>query len=415
MFNLICNATKFTNKGYVKIVVSWIQAEQFKESMLTPSQIDYSMDEFADNYYSLQNHETFRNHDFHNTMNTHCVQALRHPFSACPDLQIHTKQQAKTIVSEVIPAQINVSLCQSFKKESESGFLKLEVMDSGSGMSKEVLAKLFQKSSQVTTHPTQKRLGTGMGLWITNHLCRRMGGGIKGFSKLNLGSTFVAVIKCHATPCAEKSEITSQSVVHPIISTGVLNSPSSLQYRQKSDGFKVMVVDDNLANQHYIKAVLQKLSVNVVDTAVNGLQAFEKYILRGNCFFDFVFMDVEMPVMDGITASEKIRVFERENQWRPVTLVIVTANCNKDTFQSCLDKDGPVKADYVYGKPFTFNDCKNLIEEYTNFVEKKNTTLLTSPNRNNLRVLQAVNEFASHNSKFVKAGADSRITHMLLK
>jgi len=52
--------------------------------------------------------------------------------------------------------------------------------------------------------------------------------------------------------------------------------------------------------------------------------------------------------------------------------------CDKSIYEACLDKNGPIRADYIYGKPFMFNDCKNLIQDHKNNVEKKNAALLVS-------------------------------------
>jgi len=75
------------------------------------------------------------------------------------------------------------------------GYLKIEVIDSGCGISKKELTNLFKRFSQIGSN-SHKQLGTGLGLWISQNLCHKMNGDLKVFSTENEGTTFVATIKC---------------------------------------------------------------------------------------------------------------------------------------------------------------------------------------------------------------------------
>jgi len=233
------------------------------------------------------------------------------------------------------------------------GFLRIEVRDTGQGMQASDLPKLFHQFSQVSNSAEHQQLGTGLGLWITQNLCLSMGGNIKAYSTYQEGSTFIAVVKSEKRPDIVEMEPQLQET-----------------------GVNAMVVDDMKTNLDIHICFLKKCNVNVKDVATNGLEAYEIYKKRGNHYFGVIFMDLDMPIMNGEVACEKIRQYEKTHCWDRAILVVITGHCKKENHKKLLDPNGSIQANYVFLKPFSFQICRDLIAEITkNEIMKKKSRL----------------------------------------
>jgi CheY-like chemotaxis protein len=163
-----------------------------------------------------------------------------------------------------------------------------------------------------------------------------MRGAVKAHSIKNVGSSFVAAIACKALSLAP--EICNE---RPL---------------------KALVVDDMQSNAEIHKYFLTKCKVEVPDFASNGMEAVDLYRKRGRGFYDLVFMDRNMPIMDGDKASQMIRAYEKVQGWKPTTLVIITGHCKREDYDTMLNPSGEIKADYVFMKPFNFQVCQDLVK-----------------------------------------------------
>jgi len=122
-----------------------------------------------------------------------------------------------------------------------------------------------------------------------------------------------------------------------------------------------MVVDDIPYNQQLNKQFLEVCGVEVKFVASNGAEAYNEISKYPHPPFDLVFMDIDMPVMNGKECGAKIREFERLNRLNPLILVILSGNCTENELRQCLDKKGAIRANYFYRKPMSLFDCQNLI------------------------------------------------------
>lgn len=169
--------------------------------------------------------------------------------------------------------------------------LRFEVSDTGIGMNKEQLASLFTPFTQADTSTTRKFGGTGLGLAISQSLATLMGGRIICESTFGVGSKFILT--------------TSLGVVGGNICKAfdVFSPPPRLECSDSIAGVKVLLAEDNEINQMIAIEMLKEHSVNVqvVGTGLEAIEALEKDT------YDLVLMDIQMPVMDGLTATEKIR------------------------------------------------------------------------------------------------------------
>ncbi len=219
--------------------------------------------------------------------------------------------------------QILINLCSNAIKFTEEGKVSLKVEitthlkrykvlflveDTGIGIESENLDKLFRAFTQADTSITRKFGGTGLGLAISSKLAQCMNSEINVESSLGVGSCFWFSV------FLEEGEI--------------VESESNILTSAEAKDAKVLVVEDNQMNYFVIKKMLDKLGHNFV-YARNGLEAVEKASKQE---FDIIFLDMQMPVMDGIEATKKIREFDTE-----VKIVALTANVLEQDRKLCYE------------------------------------------------------------------------------
>ncbi len=204
-------------------------------------------------------------------------------------------------------------------RPGEDGTFQLEVAveDTGVGILQEKFESLFQPFIQADSSTTRKFGGSGLGLAICRRLADLMHGKIWIESSSPKGSRFLFSCSCKAV---EAPEIEKRSAhAH-------LPGVSDL-------GLRVLITEDNPTNSRLLQLILQSLGCES-DTAFNGLEALEKH---ENAPYDVILMDMQMPVMDGISATVEIRELERRNPaLSRVEIVALTANAMSGDRERCL-------------------------------------------------------------------------------
>jgi CheY-like chemotaxis protein len=191
----------------------------------------------------------------------------------------------------------------------------MEVIDQGVGMTQAQLANLFKPFSQADTSTTRLFGGTGLGLAICQHLCDRLGGYIGVSSEPDIGSTFIV-------------DLPYQPFEAPTTITPISDqSSNSVDFT----GLRVLVVEDHALNRQLLQALLQKVGVHT-ELAVHGQDAIERLNADPQAY-DLVLMDIQMPVMDGIAATQALRADDRFAQ---LPIIAVTANALSDEHDICI-------------------------------------------------------------------------------
>ncbi|HHB76693.1 MAG TPA: response regulator [Desulfobulbus sp.] len=219
--------------------------------------------------------------------------------------------------------------------------LRFEVRDSGIGISPEKQQKIFSAFSQADGSTTRKFGGTGLGLAICRQLVGLMGGTIGLESREGEGSVFWFTV-VFPVGCADKA-ITSQ--------VDGQNGEEVFQFSAN-----VLVAEDNITNQIVARGMMEQagLTVDMVDNGRQAVAAVE------NGTYDLIFMDCQMPVMDGYEATGRIRRMERQFGSSRVPVIALTAHAMKGDREHCL----AVGMDDHLSKPFTEQQLTTLLRKW---------------------------------------------------
>ncbi len=221
--------------------------------------------------------------------------------------------------------------------------LLVSVQDTGIGLTKEQRRSIFNKFIQADSTTTRKFGGTGLGLAICQMLVSMMGGEIGVDSEPGQGSIFSFTLLLDIAS-KDSIEDKSQKVVDDLdhgITTPI----------------RVLMAEDNRINAEFAKEMLEKLKCDVIAIR-NGKDAVE--ILKKDREFHLIFMDCQMPIMDGFEATELVREHERKNKLTHIPIIALTANAMKG------DKDRCIQAgmdDYL-SKPVRQKDFAEMIRKW---------------------------------------------------
>ncbi|MGL1861092.1 MAG: ATP-binding protein [Pseudodesulfovibrio sp.] len=230
--------------------------------------------------------------------------------------------------------------------------LKVAVQDTGIGIPADEQADIFESFRQVDDSYAKKHEGSGLGLAICRQLVTMMGGSISVESTPDTGSTFSFNVVLAMPDETESVEAAIQPQVDAPIS-----SPC-----------RVLVAEDNLLNQTFAMEILEEAG-HPVTIAENGLEALEK--LRNN-EFDLVFMDVQMPEMDGLEATRRIRAGEAGEHARSIPIIAATAFAVRGDKEKCMESG---MNGYVV-KPMESRDLLMAVALHSGSDTKKSASIL---------------------------------------
>ncbi len=206
---------------------------------------------------------------------------------------VRIQQILTNLINNAIKFTSKGSICVSIDCTNQTNdYAKLEfkVKDTGIGISKKNIDKLFNTFEQLDSSITREFGGTGLGLSICQNLVQMMGGEISVESTLNRGSCFIFTLNL---PLSSEESINSSQ----------RNIKSFKKFR-KNLGLNILLVEDNKTNQVIAQKFLEKLGMNKIDIANNGQEAID---LATKNHYELIFMDVQMPVMGGYEATWKLK------------------------------------------------------------------------------------------------------------
>ncbi len=237
------------------------------------------------------------------------------------------------------------------------------VQDTGKGIAPEHQQKIFEAFSQEDASTTRKFGGTGLGLSISNKLLAMMGSSLQLNSRLGEGSTFCFEIDLQISSEEPKTKDKNDSEIPS--QEQILASEASAKLQNQK--IKILVAEDNSVNMLLINSILKSISPKIeVIEANNGAECLE--ILQ-EIPVDIILMDIQMPEMNGYEASKKIRILEKQNQYKYTPIIALTAGTIKGERERCIQAG---MDDYIT-KPVIKNTIENILKQWV-LGEKPNDT-----------------------------------------
>lgn len=244
---------------------------------------------------------------------------------------------------------------------SDGRQLRIDVEDTGVGIPADRIDAIFEKFSQADTSIARKFGGTGLGLSISTQLVALMGGHITVASAIGEGTTFSVVLPLHEAATGVGATKSSGSATAKAL-------PASAVRRAR-----ILIAEDYDINQELILAMAKQAGVDAV-VAANGAQAIAmiEQAAQSGTGFDLVLMDVQMPVLDGLEATRRLRAAGFTADALPI--VALTANAYADDVAACLAAGMQAHL----GKPVRLRDLKRMIDSY---VDLSSVSAPTTPAR----------------------------------
>lgn len=226
--------------------------------------------------------------------------------------------------------------------EEKKTFIRFEIRDTGAGMDEVFVKRVFEPFEQEDDGSTTLSGGTGLGLSVARNIIEFMEGRIDVYSEKGEGTQFVVTIPLNR----------------------VEDSAASIRKQEKSrnlqydfSGKRVLLVEDNEINIEITRNVLLHKGFTA-EVAENGKEAVEMFLSHEPDYYDVILMDIRMPVMDGLTATTKIRESGREDATR-IPIVAMTAN----VFEEDVKKSFEAGMNAHLNKPVDVKQMYALLDE----------------------------------------------------
>lgn len=231
--------------------------------------------------------------------------------------------------------------------QEDKTFLHVRVEDTGIGITSEKLSSIFDKFTQADASVTRKYGGTGLGLAISKQLVSLMGGTMGVESVIGKGSTFWFTLPYEVAD--EASILVTKEYLQSLTPTNHPKIPVAEA--------RVLLVEDYPVNQIFAKKLLTKFGFTHIDIAEDGLDALLKHSEHS---YDIVFMDCQMPKMDGYITTREIRLRETSGTHPPIPIIAMTANAMIGDREKCL----AVGMDDYLSKPLRTQHLKTVLQNF---------------------------------------------------
>lgn len=297
----------------LRIIDDILDLSKVEAGKMTIEEIDFSLKELLADFSSLMGFRARENG----------IDFLMSSDTPIPERVISDPVRVRQILTNIVGNAIKFTRhgYVEMKVNFNNPYLTFIVEDTGRGISADQARKLFQPFTQADSTTTRQFGGTGLGLVLTRRLSEYMHGSFwLERSELGVGSTFVARVQ---VGLPENARILTQEEVQ---------FTSRVRFVEQKPlpnllGMKVLVVEDSPDNQKLMEIYLRKFGIEI-DIAADGVAAIE---LASTNFYDVIFMDVQMPRMDGHEATEILRL---RGYRRPI--IALTAHAMKEERERCL-------------------------------------------------------------------------------
>jgi len=309
----------FATKALLHIINDILDFSKIEAGMMDMESVPFNIDEIIDGVYELTKHRVEE-------------KELKLIIKNDPNIKgdyfgdpLRLNQVLTNLITNAVKFtnEGSITVSSELVEKNKTGVTILfSVQDTGIGISPEQQEKLFSAFSQADSSITRRYGGTGLGLSLCRKLTNLMGGEIWCESETGKGSTFFFTVKLGSVDVDSDHKITK-------------NTPDIQQIKEQEimkpyKKCKVLLVEDNSVNQLVAKRLLEQAGLDV-DIAENGIEALEALKKKR---YDLVLMDIQMPEMDGLTATKFIRE-QNDLSWMPI--VALSAHAMNEDRQKSLD------------------------------------------------------------------------------
>ena len=263
---------------------------------------------------------------------------------------VRLKQVLTNLVSNAVKFTASgfVSLTVDATPAEKPQTLRFVVQDTGIGFDAQAQDRLFNRFEQADGDITRHYGGSGLGLAICRELAAMMGGDLGCESEPGAGAAFILTLPL------KPAQAQAPAAPSPAL---VATAPSDAGAEAAPRRLRILAADDHPTNRRVVELILDSAAFDLVSVE-NGAQAVEAYRAQT---FDLVLMDMQMPVMDGLTAVREIRLHEAVLGLPPAPVVMLTANALPEH----LDKALAAGADRHMAKPFSVEDLLAMVADLT--------------------------------------------------
>lgn len=242
----------------------------------------------------------------------------------------------------------------SFKLDESNKNVLIEVEDTGVGISEDRIDSIFKEFEQESVEVASRFGGTGLGLAIVKALTEKMGGDVNVSSEIGEGTTFSLCFPFDEERVQlEKDKLKSEAAKNRHENEEVMSLPSEFQTK------RILIVEDNDINVKVLQKRLSSLGLENTVVARNGEEALERCRSEK---FDLIFMDVRMPILDGLEATKTIRDGHNECLNQETAIVGLSAN----SFETDVKKGMKAGMNGYLGKPFSKDDLFETLMKFLN-------------------------------------------------
>jgi signal transduction histidine kinase/PAS domain-containing protein len=322
-----------------------LDMSKIEANMLELSPVDFNFEEMLQQVVNVVN---FRMDEKKLKFNVHIDPTI-------PKILIGDEQRLAQVITNLLgnavkftPEEGSIRLETRFAKEENDGICTIEiaVSDTGIGISAEQQVKLFHSFQQAESSTTRKFGGTGLGLAISKNIVELMNGTIWITSEPQIGSTFTFTIQMKRGIQKEQGEADTEQQKKELPDlTGLFT------------GRHILLAEDMEINREIVQALLEPTQLGI-DCAENGIQTVRMF--RDNPQkYDMIFMDVQMPEMDGYEATRQIRAMTIPEA-KSIRIVAMTANVFREDIEKCI----AAGMDNHVGKPLALDEVVDKLLTY---------------------------------------------------
>ncbi|MDR2590705.1 MAG: response regulator [Oscillospiraceae bacterium] len=285
-----------------------------------------------------------------------------------PMLVVGDDQRLAQIITNILsnavkfsPEGGDVHLDISLAEETDEYIeLRIEIKDTGIGISQEQQATLFEVFMQAESGTSRKYGGSGLGLSISRRIIELMDGSIWVESELGKGAKFIFTVKVGCVKKKSLRKTKSVDKVNEYLDANKSKDEDSTIIVDEFKGKRILVAEDIEINREILIALLENTGLTI-DCVENGKEALDIIDVNPNKY-DMVIMDIQMPIMDGLEATRRIRALHKHKR-KKLPIVAMTANVFQSDIDDCLEAG----MDGHLSKPLDIDTVLDMLRKYLHY------------------------------------------------